>query len=271
MAKVAVITGSNGLIGQATCRRLAQSGHLAVGIDVGAEGAGNWPHYQCDLTDLARMDATLAAIERDHGLIRVLFNNAGIYHPENDFLDVPPDQFDGTMSVNVRVPFFASQWVAKRLIAAGQPGAIVNTASSAGQRGSTVVEYGASKAAVINLTKSLGTRLGQHGIRVNAIAPGLINTAMGARTPQVAKERAKASALRSRRRTGRDRRGGGFPGERRRLVHHLRDDRRERRGVRRGYSAASAASVSSFVASMAFATMPDCSRTAASIASATSG
>jgi 3-oxoacyl-[acyl-carrier protein] reductase len=86
--------------------------------------------------------------------------------------------------------------VAKRLIAAGQTGAIVNTASSAGQRGSTVVEYGASKAAVINLTKSLGTRLGQHGIRVNAIAPGLINTAMGARTPPVAKERAKASALR---------------------------------------------------------------------------
>jgi NAD(P)-dependent dehydrogenase (short-subunit alcohol dehydrogenase family) len=195
MAKVAVITGSNGLIGQATCRRLAQSGHLAVGIDVGADGAGNWPHYQCNLADLDRMAATLAAIERDHGLIQVLFNNAGIYHPENDFLDVPPDQFDGTMAVNVRVPFFASQFVAKRLIAAGQPGAIVNTASSAGQRGSTVVEYGASKAAVINLTKSLGTRLGRHGIRVNAIAPGLINTAMGARTPQVAKERAKGSAL----------------------------------------------------------------------------
>ncbi len=195
MQKVAVITGSNGLIGQATCRRLALSGHLAVGIDVGAEGAGNWPHYQCDLIDLARMDETLAAIERDHGLIRVLFNNAGIYHSETDFLDVPPGQFDATMAVNVRGPFFASQWVAKRLIAAGQSGAIVCTASAAGQRGSTVVDYGASKAAVINLTKSLGTRLGRHGIRVNAIAPGLINTAMGARTPPVAKERARASAL----------------------------------------------------------------------------
>ena len=195
MAKVAVITGSNGLIGQAACRRLAQSGHLAVGIDVGADGAGNWPHYQCDLSDLDRMAVTLAAIERDHGLIRVLFNNAGVYHPENDFLDVPANVYDATMAVNVRVPFFASQCVAKRLIAARQPGAIVNTASSAGQRGSTVVEYGASKAAVINLTKSLGTRLGRHGIRVNAIAPGLINTAMGARTPQVAKDRAKSSAL----------------------------------------------------------------------------
>ena len=48
--QVAVITGSNGLIGQATCRKLAQSGFLAVGIDIGAESKGNWPHYQCDLT-----------------------------------------------------------------------------------------------------------------------------------------------------------------------------------------------------------------------------
>ena len=58
-----------------------------------------------------------------------------------------------------------------------------------------MVEYGASKAAVINLTRSLGTRLGQHGIRVNAIAPGLINTAMGARVPQSTKDAARASAL----------------------------------------------------------------------------
>ena len=176
MAKVAVITGSNGLIGQATCRRLMQSGHRAVGIDVGRDCLGNWPYYQCDLTDLARMAATFAAIERDHGLICVLFNNAGVYHPEADFLDVPADQFDATMSVNARVPFFAAQWVAKRLIAEGQPGAIVNTASSAGQRGSTVVEYGASKAAVINMTKSLGARLGRHAIRVNAIAPAVTRT-----------------------------------------------------------------------------------------------
>ena len=112
MAKVAVITGSNGLVGQATCRRLAQSGHIAVGIDVGADGAGNWPHYPCDLRDRARMETTLAAIERDHGLIRVLFNNAGIYHAGKDFLDVPADQFDDTIAVNVRAVFFASQWVA---------------------------------------------------------------------------------------------------------------------------------------------------------------
>jgi NAD(P)-dependent dehydrogenase (short-subunit alcohol dehydrogenase family) len=195
MAKVAVITGSNGLIGQATCRKLMQSGLVAVGVDVGSGSAGNWPYYQCDLTDLDRMAATLAQIEAEHGLIEVLFNNAGVFHPETDWLDAEPDQFDQTMSVNVRVPYFASQWVAKRLIAAGQGGAIVTTASIAGLNGSTVVEYGASKAAVVNLTKSLGRRLGRHNIRVNAVAPGLINTAMGARVPEASKQRAMASAL----------------------------------------------------------------------------
>jgi len=195
MPKVAVITGSNGLIGQATCRKLTQSGFLAVGIDVGAESRGNWPYYQCDLTNLEKMEATLAAIERDHGLIRVLYNNAGVFHPEKDWLDVPPDQYDATMDANVRVPFFAAQWVAKRLIAAGEGGSIVTTASMAGVNGSTVIEYGASKAAVINMTKSLGRRLGRHNIRVNAVAPGLIRTAMGARVPEASKQRAMNSAL----------------------------------------------------------------------------
>jgi NAD(P)-dependent dehydrogenase (short-subunit alcohol dehydrogenase family) len=95
----------------------------------------------------------------------------------------------------LRAPFFASQWVAKRLISAAQTGAIVNTASLAGQQGSTAMEYGASKAGVINLTKSLGKRLGRHGIRVNAIAPGWINTAMGARVSQATKDAALACPL----------------------------------------------------------------------------
>jgi 3-oxoacyl-[acyl-carrier protein] reductase len=193
--QVAVITDSNGLIGQATSRKLAQSGFLAIGIDIGAESKDNWPYYQCDLTDLDRMGDTLAAIEKDHGLIRVLYDNAGVFHPETDWLDVPPDQYDDTMAANVRVPFFASQRIAKRLIAAGQGGSIVTTASTAGLNGSTVPEYGASKAAVINLTKSLGRRLGKHGIRVNAVAPGLIKTAMGARVPEISKQRALTSAL----------------------------------------------------------------------------
>jgi NAD(P)-dependent dehydrogenase (short-subunit alcohol dehydrogenase family) len=85
--------------------------------------------------------------------------------------------------------------VAKRLIAEGQGGSIITTASLAGQAGSTAVEYGASKAAVINMTKSIGRQLGKHGIRVNAIAPGLIETAMGDQVPAGARRRALGGAL----------------------------------------------------------------------------
>ena len=195
MAQIAVVTGSNGRIGAATCRRLAQAGFLAVGVDIGAESVGNWPYYACDMTDLARMAETFARIEAEQGLIRVLFNNAGIYRASESFLDVAPEQFDATLSINLRVPYFAAQWVAKRLIASGQGGSIIATASMAGQVGSSAVEYGASKAAVINMTKSMGRQLGQHGIRVNAIAPGLIDTAMGAQVPAGSRKRALASAL----------------------------------------------------------------------------
>ena len=195
MAKVAVITGSNGRIGAATCRRLAQDGYQAVGIDIGAESVGNWPYYACDMTDLDRMAETLARIEAEQGLIQVLFNNAGIYRASDSFLDVPPAQFDDVLSVNLKVPYFAAQWVARRLIAEGQGGSIVTTASLAGQAGSTSVEYGASKAAVINMTKSIGRQLGRHDIRVNAIAPGLIDTAMGDQVPAGARKRALGGAL----------------------------------------------------------------------------
>jgi len=180
MPQVAVITGANGKIGQATCRRLALAGYTVVGIDLAAEGAGNWQHYQCDLADLKQMADVFAKIEAEHGLIRVLFNNAAIYNSGTDALTLDPEKFDATMDVNIRAPFFATQWVAKRLIDKGEKGAIVSVASRAGQNGSTVVDYGASKAAVINMTKSLGKALGPHGIRVNAIAPGLIDTEMGA-------------------------------------------------------------------------------------------
>ena len=197
MKQVAVITGSNGRIGLATCARLMQSGYLAIGIDIGADGAGNFPYYPCDLTDLEKMGETLARIEQEHGLIRVLFNNAGVYNSGTGYFETTPEAYDLTMDVNVKVPFFATQWVAKRLIAEGKGGAIVSTASLAGQAGSAVIDYGASKAAVINMTKSLGRALGKHDIRVNAIAPGLIDTAMGARVPAASRERQlHASALR---------------------------------------------------------------------------
>ncbi|MBC7634107.1 MAG: SDR family oxidoreductase [Acetobacteraceae bacterium] len=197
MAKVAVVTGANGRIGEATCQRLAQSGYTVVGIDRGPTGIGNWAYYPCDLIDIDALRETLARIEADHGLIRVLHNNAGIYHTGGNFLEHTPELFDITMDVNIRAPYFAAQFVAKRLIAAGESGAIVNTASMAGVLGSMQIDYAASKAAVINMTKSLARSLGRYNIRVNAIAPGLIETAMGAQAhPGVRKSVEASSSLR---------------------------------------------------------------------------
>ncbi len=195
MSQVALVTGDNGRIGAAACERLRRDGFRVVGVDVGADCVGDWPHYACDLTDLGAMAATFARIEAEHGLVRVLFNNAGIYRPSNSFLEVPPEQFDAVLGINLRTAYFAMQWVAQRLVAEGESGSIVSTASMAGQFGSSAVEYGASKAAVINMTKSVGKQLGRHGIRVNAIAPGLIDTAMGALVPQQSRQRALDCAL----------------------------------------------------------------------------
>jgi 3-oxoacyl-[acyl-carrier protein] reductase len=196
MRKIAVITGANGRIGEATCQRLMKSDYAVVGIDLGATGIGNWPYYQCDLADLNQMTEVFARIEAEQGLIRVLYNNAGIYHTAAKYLEHTSEQFDATIDVNLRSPFFATQWVAKRLIVAGESGTIVFTASLAGVMGSTVIDYAASKAAVINMVKSLGRALGKHNIRVNAVAPGLIDTAMGARAhPGVRKAVEASSAL----------------------------------------------------------------------------
>ncbi|HST74293.1 MAG TPA: SDR family oxidoreductase, partial [Acetobacteraceae bacterium] len=74
------------------------------------------------------------------------------------------------------------------------PGAIINTASLAGQAGSGVVDYGAAKAGLINFTKSAARSLGKHGIRVNAIAPGVIDTAMGRRVPEANRARILAAS-----------------------------------------------------------------------------
>lgn len=177
---VAVVTGSNGDIGQATCRALQAQGRSVIGLDIKDVGLGGYPYRRCNVTQLDEVDEALAAIERDHGTIRILVNNAGVWHGK-DFFDITRDDYDLTFNVNVRPVFFAMQTVAKRLVEVGGGGSIVNLSSVAGEVGSPVTDYGGSKAAVIGLTRGAAKVLGRHGIRVNAVAPGKINTAMGNR------------------------------------------------------------------------------------------
>ncbi len=175
-ARVAVVTGGYGGIGGATRKELAAQGCTAISIDLKAV-EGDPLHYACDISDLDAVRATLTHIEQTHGLIEILVNNAGVFHGRSVF-ELTPELFDRTFAVNVRAMFFASQHVARRLVDSGRKGAIVNVASAAGRAGSPYVDYGASKAAVIGMTQSLGKALAPHGIRVNAVAPGQVITDM---------------------------------------------------------------------------------------------
>jgi 2-deoxy-D-gluconate 3-dehydrogenase len=118
------------------------------------------------------VDATLAAL----GHIDILFNNAGIIRraPLTEFTE---KDWDDVININLRTLFFLSQAVAKVMIKQGKGGKIVNTASMLSfQGGIRVPSYTASKSAVMGLTRLMGNELAQHGINVNAIAPGYMAT-----------------------------------------------------------------------------------------------
>ncbi|MEU0742069.1 SDR family oxidoreductase [Streptomyces sp. NPDC006134] len=180
---VAVVTGGAGGIGRAVTAALAGAGHRVVSVDRTAE-ADPTAHAAlvADLGDPEAVAALFRRIEETYGLPGTLVNNAGIYEAR-DFLDYTPEHYRRVLDVNVGAAFFATQALARALIAAGRPGSVVNVASISGQSGSPDTAYGTSKGALIALTRSLGRSLAPHGIRVNAVAPGLVDTPMAARVP----------------------------------------------------------------------------------------
>jgi NAD(P)-dependent dehydrogenase (short-subunit alcohol dehydrogenase family) len=183
--QTAVVTGINGRMGQAICRALSEQGYKVVGVDIADRCVLDVPYVSFDLCDAQDIPKLVDRISRDHGVVRVLVNNAGVYTAKQYFETELAD-FDRTFAVNVRAPFFLSREVATRIRAAGGSGAVVNVASIVAKTGSPVAEYGASKAALANLTRAIAKPLGHFGVRVNAVAPGFINTAL---TERVSDER----------------------------------------------------------------------------------
>lgn len=187
--RVALVTGTGGELGAAIAAALASDGLYVVGLDIQSEAAKSvQAHYQCDLSNIDALKKTLEQIQQQHGVIQVLVNNAA-YYRQSPFLELPVEQIQQTLAVNVTAVMCTCQTVAQQLIAAGLGGVIVNVASIAGRIGSSQVDYGASKAAVINLTQTLGRVLPEHGIRINAVAPALVGSGMGERLGPGVKER----------------------------------------------------------------------------------
>jgi NAD(P)-dependent dehydrogenase (short-subunit alcohol dehydrogenase family) len=185
--KVAVVTGSSSGIGLAIAERLASEGAALVLVAAPSD-AGDLQAAADRLSGSARVESLAAdiadpataerAVElaRSLGGLDVLVNNAGMAYFE-EFLDTPLEHLERTLAVNVRGTFLFSQAAARAMIEQGRGGAMVNTASTASYVGEEYqVTYNLSKGAVAALTRSLAVDLAPHGIRVNAVAPGWVET-----------------------------------------------------------------------------------------------
>ncbi len=184
--KVAVITGGAQGIGEAIGRAYAAEGARVVVADMAMDKA---EALAKDLgrsasavrLDVARRDSVDAMIETvvgRHGRIDILVNNAAVFDMA-PLLEITEASFDRQFAINVKGLLFTLQAVAKQMVKQGGGGKIINMASQAGRRGEALVAiYCATKAAVISLTQSAGLALIKHGINVNGIAPGVVDTPM---------------------------------------------------------------------------------------------
>jgi NAD(P)-dependent dehydrogenase (short-subunit alcohol dehydrogenase family) len=184
--KVAIVTGGARGIGEAMARAYVEEGASVVIADVemaaaealAAELGGKALAVKVDVRDRASIDSLVATTVSRFGGIDILVNNAAIFDM-GPLLEVTEASFDRQFGVNVKGLFFTLQTVAAQMVRQGRGGKIINMASQAGRRGEALVAvYCATKAAVISLTQSAGLALIKHGVNVNAIAPGVVDTPM---------------------------------------------------------------------------------------------
>jgi NAD(P)-dependent dehydrogenase (short-subunit alcohol dehydrogenase family) len=186
--KVALVTGAQQGIGAAIALALAgESADIAVtwhdneaaaqAVVKGVRDKGRRAALiRTDVSKLAEIEAMVAETVRQLGPPDILVNNAGVY-PRVPLLEMRESDWDFVLDINLKAGCFATIAMAKALIAANRPGAVVNLASSSVRGAVRGVHYSASKGGVVSMTRALALELAPHNIRVNAIAPGLTDTA----------------------------------------------------------------------------------------------
>ena len=201
--KVALVTGAGQGIGRAIALRLAREGFALALADINAsalagvqaeiEAAGGKAlALPADLSAVAEVRRVMARAAADLGGLDVLVNNAGRLITQS-FLDVGEAEWDATLGLDLKTVFFAMQAAAQIMLAAGTHGRIVSISSISGRSGRPdQAAYAAAKAGVISLTRSAALALAPHGITVNAVCPGVVDTPL---TQKLHEDRARAAGI----------------------------------------------------------------------------
>lgn len=185
-SRVALVTGAGSGIGRAIAEKLAQNGERVVVNDLNAETAdevaagikesgGEAVAAPGDVSDAESVQRIVAATHEAYGSPEILVNNAGFLQQKR-FVDLTVEDFDRMIAVHLRGTFLCTRAVLPEMLSRGS-GIIVNVASQLGQIGGIeLCHYSSAKAGIIGLTKSLAREVSAQGVRVNAVAPGPINT-----------------------------------------------------------------------------------------------
>lgn len=183
--KVAIVTGCNTGLGQGMARALAQAGADIVGVNVSepgetraeVEGLGRrFLDLRANLSDISCIEGLIAEAKAWGGRVDILVNNAGIIRRE-DAIKFSEKDWDDVIDLNLKTVFFFSQAVARQYLSQGGGGKIINVASMLSYQGGVrVPSYTASKSGVMGITRLMANEWAQHGINVNAIAPGYMAT-----------------------------------------------------------------------------------------------
>jgi meso-butanediol dehydrogenase/(S,S)-butanediol dehydrogenase/diacetyl reductase len=187
--RVVIVTGGAGGIGAAACQAIGAEGAKVVVADLDAAAAeavadaivangGTATSIGADVTDRPQVQAMIEKAVDTYGALNVIFNNAGMNRPRN-FMDVDQENFDEIVRVNTWGVIVCTQEAAKQMIAQGTGGKIINTGSIASRQGFwDFVPYCVAKFGILAVTQATARGLIEHGITVNAFAPGVVDTPM---------------------------------------------------------------------------------------------